>query len=93
MIIVAIIALGLAVFVSIGNIIGCCAAIRRRRKGGTRGYSCVPLVSIVFCTIAWLNTPESIGAWAFLPAALDPGTYSLASLPFYLAWRWHNDQR
>jgi len=71
----------LAALVAVANIGGWVTAT----KG--RGYSAIPLLSLVFCTIAFLTARETFAAWAFLPALLDPGTWVLAVLPGFLIYR------
>jgi len=87
MVYIAAILLTLAAYVVLGNIVGILDAFRRRRSGISGGFSCVPILAIVFCVLAWLFGRQSIGAWAFLPVAIDPATWSLIALPFYLALR------
>ncbi len=67
----------LAVFVWLGNVLGVVGAGWRRARGDDRGFSCVPLLSILFATTAWFTGPGSLGAWVFAPAILDPATWTL----------------
>jgi len=74
---------GLSTLVAVGNITGVLAAVRRKKRGEDRGFSCVPVLSLVLGIAAWIVGPEPLGAWLLLPALLDPATWSLALLPFY----------
>jgi hypothetical protein len=84
---IATILLILASLVALLNILGSYQAFRRARNGLSGGYSNVALISLVFCLLAWRLAPNTIGAWALIPTLIDPGTWSLVILPFYLAWR------
>jgi len=71
----------LATLIALGNVGGATAAIIRKRKGIDKGYSSVPLFSLLFATAAWFLGKHTIGFWAFVPAILDPGTWMLVALP------------
>jgi hypothetical protein len=90
---IAIVLVVLASLVALANLIGCYQATQRARKGLSGGYSTVPILSLVFSLVAWRLAIDTMGYWAFVPAALDPGTWALVFLPFYLLWRivnrWH----
>ena len=73
--------LGIAILIAIGNIAGCIEAVRRKRRGIEEGYSNIPLISLLFSFLAWALGGSAIGIWAFIPAALDPGTWMLIGLP------------
>lgn len=75
MIYVAYVCLGLSTLVAFANLAGCIGAVRRKRIGVDRGYSTVPLVSLVFSFGAWAMGGDVIGLAAFLPALADPGTW------------------
>jgi hypothetical protein len=77
-------AFALATLIAIGNCGGCIAAYRRRKHGGSGGYSSVPLMSIMCSVIAWFAIKEEIGVWSFAPAAIDLGTICLVVWPFFL---------
>jgi hypothetical protein len=77
----------LASLIAALNLTGTYQAIQRQRKGDPRGYSSVPLFSLMLSLGALGLLYKSIGYWALLPAALDPGTWSIFILPFYLVWR------
>lgn len=67
-----------------GNLVGVLGAMRRKRNGIDRGFSTIPICSLLFAIGAWLFSPEVIGFLAFLPAVVDPANWSLACLPFLL---------
>ena len=75
--------IGLSALVAFGNLVGCIGALRRRRRGEDRGYSNVPLLSVLFAFGGWALGGEAIGLWAFIPAAVDPGTLVVAAIPVY----------
>ncbi|MCX7004689.1 MAG: hypothetical protein NTV22_15650 [bacterium] len=77
----SIIFLILAAVIAAGNIGGCTAAMLSKRKGSDKGYSCIPLFSLLFSVGSWLLGRNTIGWWAFVPAILDPGTWVLIALP------------
>lgn len=81
--------LGVSILIAIGNIAGCVGAARRFGAGSEEGYSSVPILSLFFSFLAWTFGEPSIGIWAFIPAALDPGTWMLVGLPltfFDITW-------
>lgn len=77
----SVILLIIAALTALGNIAGGIGALRRKRSQGGRGYSHIPLISLLCCLGAWNFSRETMGFWAFLPAAVDPGTWVLAALP------------
>jgi len=81
MIIVASIFELLAGWVALANIVGCVTAKK------DHGYSCVPLLSLLFCTIAFFVAGEPLGYWLFVPAIIDPGTLVVLLVPGYLIYR------
>jgi hypothetical protein len=74
---VAVILLVLATLVAAANVAGCAQAILRQRRGSTRGYSCVPLLSTLLAGAAWLLGGDRMGLWPLVPALLDPGTWMI----------------
>lgn len=80
--------LALATLIAVGNVGGLVAAAKSKR-----GYSTVPLLSLVICTAAFYIARDAIGAWAFLPALVDPGNWVLVLLPGYLIYRLMMDRR
>lgn len=84
MVYIAFVCLGVSTLVACGNIAGSIGAVIRKRRGIDQGYTCIPLVSILFSSLAWVLGGTTIGALAFIPAALDPGTWMLVALPFAL---------
>ena len=79
---IAFFCLGVSTLVACGNIAGCVGAVIRKKRGIDQGYSSIPLVSILFSFLAWALGGQAIGPLAFIPAALDPGTWMLIALPF-----------
>jgi len=79
--------LALASLIAVANLIGCFRALRRKHLGIDKGYSSIPLLSILFSLVGLAVFRNVIGYWALLPAAIDPGTWSIVILPFYLLWR------
>jgi hypothetical protein len=77
-----------ASYVALMNAVGGVLAMLRRWKGDTRGYSCVPVVSLILSIVAWLAGRSQFGLWPLLPAVLDVGNWLLVYLPFYLVWQW-----
>jgi hypothetical protein len=71
--ILGIVFLLLSSLVALCNICDCVAGELRRRMGAGAGYANLPMLSLFFSTLAWLLARQKIGAWAFLPALLDPG--------------------
>jgi hypothetical protein len=73
----------LAAYVAVMNIIGCASATKEH------GYSCVPLISLLFCIFAYSYGGEVLGVWLFLPALVDPGTWVLLLAPCYVIYlKW-----
>lgn len=68
-------------WVALANIFGIILAQRDQRKGIDRGYSCIPLFSLIFSFGAWLLAHGTLGLWAFLPAIVDPGSLVTLYLP------------
>jgi hypothetical protein len=77
----------LAALVALGNIGGAASATKER------GYSAIPFLSLIFCTVAFFLARETLGAWAFLPTLFDPGTWVVAVLPAYLTYHFIVDRR
>ena len=91
MFIAAIALIVLAGLVALTNLAGIGQAVRDQRRGSTRGYSCVPLLSLPLAIAGWLLGRPSLGLWPLLPAALDPGTWTAPVAIFLLVsvrvWR------
>ena len=68
----AILPLLLASLVTLANWIGPFRATKEH------GYSPIPLLSLLFCGLAFVCAPDVFGLWAFLPAALDLGNWGMA---------------
>jgi hypothetical protein len=76
----------LATLISSLNLMGWYRASQNARNGIPRGYSSVPLFGLLFSLFALACTYDRVGYLALLPAAFDPGTWTLIILPFYLVW-------
>jgi hypothetical protein len=90
-IIVATIFIGLLIvlscYVALVNLAGTYLAIQRNRKGISGGYSSVPIVSLMLCLMVVGLAYEVLGLWPLIPALIDPGTWSVVILPFFLVWQ------
>ncbi len=82
MIYIAFACLGVSALIACGNIAGCIGAAIRKKRVIYQGYTSIPLISILFSSLAWAFGGPAFGLWAFIPAALDPGTWMLLALPF-----------
>ena len=78
--------LALASYVALMNFAGTYLAIQRKRKGISGGYSCVPLVSLMLCLMAVAIAYDTLRLWPLLPAIIDPGTWTIVIMPFFLMW-------
>lgn len=87
MLIVAIICLVLSALLMLGQWASLIAASRRGE-----GYSCVPLISLLFGVAAFLLGRPTLGWWALLPAMLDPGTWVCVALP-WVFWQITTEKR
>jgi hypothetical protein len=81
--ILSIVLLMLAAFIALANIVGVFTATRNKRRGINRGYSCVPVLSAVLCTVAYAASRDRFGLIAFLPCAIDPATWTILYLPVF----------
>ena len=79
--------IGLASYVALMNFAGAYLAIQRKRKGISGGYSSVPIVSLMLCLMAVAIGYEVLGLWPLIPALIDPGTWTVFILPFFLVWQ------
>ena len=86
----AIVSLSVAAFFAIVNWLGILGAVIRRLTGGKGGYSCVPLLSIVFASLAWMFGGSFVGSYALIPMVADPATWFLLYLPVMLLRERHN---
>ena len=84
--------LGLSTLLALGNIAGVTGAYWNRAHGIDRGYSCVPLVSLVFAVVAWFFLRHSLGVWVYVPSALDPGTWVSFCIPWVIWKHYLSDQ-
>lgn len=76
----------LSVIMTVGNFWVLIAAYWERRRGGDRGHSMLPLLGLLFGLGAWFCVWDLLGWWALVPAAVDPGTWILLTLPWVIAW-------
>jgi hypothetical protein len=82
--IVALVLVGIAGLVAIGNIQGCIWARQNKKKGIDKGYSNVPFVSFFSCIFAYFLGRETLGFWVFIPTIIDPGTLSTLYFPWVI---------
>lgn len=82
MIYIAFVCLGVSVLIACVNVAGCIVAAIKKSRGTDQGYTCIPLISFVFSSLAWALGGPAIGPLAMIPATLDPGTWMLVALPF-----------
>jgi hypothetical protein len=78
--------IALASYVALMNFAGTYLAIQRKRKGISGGYSCVPLVSLMLCLMAVAIAYDTLGLLPLIPALIDPGTWTIVVMPFFLLW-------
>jgi hypothetical protein len=71
-----------ASLVAIGNLVGPLKATPER------GFSFTPFLSIIFCGLAFNIGGSVIGLWAFLPAALDLGSWAMLLGLSYCSMHW-----
>ena len=71
--------------IAVGNIAGSIRAYLQRRRRAGDAFSSVPLVSLFCSGVTWLVSGDRFVPWVFLPAILDPATWSLIALPVFLA--------
>jgi hypothetical protein len=57
MVVVGVILTALSSLVVIFNICGCIGACRNQKRGIDRGYSNVPLISLLFGILGWIFAP------------------------------------
>lgn len=76
----------LSVLMAVGNFWVLVAACQERRRGGDRGFSLLPLFGLLFGLGAWFCVRDLLGWWALVPAVVDPGTWTLLTLPWVIAW-------
>jgi hypothetical protein len=55
-----------------------------------RGHSLFPatILILAYCCLACVIGYDTIGWWAFVPTAFDPGSWLCPFLPFMLAYTW-----
>ena len=95
--IVTIVCLSLATLVSVGNWIGVMACLRDRRRGSSRSFSLVPVVTLALVVVAALTNPSAdrgyISTWIlWLVALTDLALWQLLYLPIFLFLNRHKGQ-
>ncbi len=74
--------------IALMNLSGVIAAWVRRWKGIDRGFSCIPMLTFLASCLAFRLAGSTLVGWCFIPVLLDPFTWSLIVLPFFLLWRY-----
>lgn len=75
----------LASFVCLANIVSSVLRMVRKRKGiSRRTASNIHVLSIVFSVMAYVFAGDTLGAWVFIPAVIDPATLFLFAVPILL---------
>jgi Na+/melibiose symporter-like transporter len=82
--IIAFVLIGLASITAVQNICGCIWACSNKKKGIDKGYSSVPIVSLILCLIAYAVARDAMGCWVFIPTVIDPGTWMTMYLPWVI---------
>lgn len=78
---IAITLTAISALIAIGNIGVCILAHVNRRRGVDRGYSYVPLISLIFSLVACWIGDRPLGYWPLTPTMFDPGAWVLLYLP------------
>ncbi len=75
----------LSCLVCVTNIVNSVLRMVRKRKGyeGRRGSN-IHVLSIVFSIMAYVFAGDTLGAWVFIPAVLDPATLFIIAAPVLL---------
>ena len=76
---------GLSCFICVTNIVnGALRMIRKRRGETSRRGSNIHVLSIVFAIMAYVFAKDTLGAWVFIPAVIDPATLFIFAAPILL---------
>jgi len=76
---------GLSCFICVTNIVnGVLRMIRKRRGETPRRGSNIHVLSIVFAIMAYVFAKDTLGAWVFIPAVIDPATLFIFAAPVLL---------
>ncbi|OPY00244.1 MAG: hypothetical protein A4E60_02409 [Syntrophorhabdus sp. PtaB.Bin047] len=77
--------LALSCLVCVTNIISYAMRMVKKRRGEThRRSSTIHVLSIVFSVMAYVFAGDTLGAWVFIPAILDPATLFILAAPILL---------
>ncbi len=76
---------GLSCFICLTNIVNGIERMVRKRRGVTvRRGSNIHVLSIVFAIMAYVFAKDTLGAWVFIPAVIDPATLFIFAAPILL---------
>ncbi len=76
---------GLSCFICTTNIVNGIVRMVRKRRGETvRKGSNIHVLSIVFAIMAYVFAKDTLGAWVFIPAVIDPATLFIFAAPILL---------
>ena len=95
--IIAIVCVSLATLVSAGNWVAVVAWLRDRRRGISRNFSLVPVLTLALVVVAALTNPSEdpgrISPWIlWLVALTDLALWQLLYLPIFLFLERHKGQ-
>ena len=76
----------LSCLVCVTNIVSYIMRMVRKRRSETarRRSSTIHVLSIVFSIMAYIFAGDTLGAWVFIPAVLDPATFFILAAPILL---------
>jgi len=75
----------LSCLVSVTNIVSYILMMVKKRRGETyRKGSSIHVLSIVFSIMAYVFAGDTLGAWVFVPAIVDPATLFILAAPILL---------
>ncbi|HOD75600.1 MAG TPA: hypothetical protein PKJ17_06200 [Syntrophorhabdaceae bacterium] len=77
---------GLSCLVCVANIVNYTLRMVKKKRGETthRRTSTIHVLSIVFSIMAYVFAGDTLGAWVFIPAVLDPATLFILAAPILL---------
>lgn len=94
MLAIGIVFTALSCLVCVTNIVNSIARMVRKRKGkAQRGGSNIHVLSIAFSIMAYVFAKDSLGAWVFIPAVVDPAALFILAAPFLLFRRIKKDRQ
>ena len=98
--IIAVLLLCFALFVTVANWMIVISNYRNRRKGVDKWVSPIPMVTVILCILAGPIFPSradlgfDFPTWVFLPIITDPGgLWMFLRLPFILVCGWFKIDR